>query len=64
VLLETLDISVSHSCAWTWIRMAIVCACVGRDLYLRVSGGFFLKDTSVRVWKLFVLLIAMGMILT
>jgi hypothetical protein len=70
VLLKTLDISVSYSCAWTWIAMTIVCACVGSDLDVSVSGGFSLKDTScaisarVRVWKLPVLLITMGMIWT
>ncbi len=46
VLLEILDISVSHSCAWTWIAMAIVCACGGSDLYVILSGGFSLKDIS------------------
>ena len=46
VLLETLDISVSHSCAWTWIAMAIVCACDESDIYVMLSGGFSLKDTS------------------
>jgi hypothetical protein len=46
VLLETLDISVSHSCEWTWIDMTIVCACVGSDLYVLLFGGFSLKDTS------------------
>ena len=46
MLLETLDISVSHSCLWTWIAMAIVCACVGSDLYAMLSGEFSLKDTS------------------
>ena len=44
VLLETLDISVSQSCAWTWIAMAIVCACGGSDLYVILSCGFSLKD--------------------
>ncbi len=68
VLLESLDISVSHSCAWTLIAMAIVCACVWSDLYVMFSGGVSLKDTScaisarVCVWKLHVLLITMGMI--
>ena len=42
MLLETLDISMSHSCAWKWISMAIVCACVGIDLHISVSGGFFI----------------------
>ena len=70
VLLETLDMSVSHSCAWTWLAMAIVCACVGRDLYGTLPGGYSLNATScvisanVRVWKLPVLLITMGMIST
>ena len=70
MLLETLDISVSHSCALTWIAIAIVCACVGSDLNVSVSGGFSLKDTScaifarVHVLKLPVLLITMGVIWT
>ena len=46
VLLETLEISVSHSCAWTWIAMVIDCACGGSDLYVRLSGGFSWNDTS------------------
>ncbi len=46
VLLETLDISVSHSCACTWIAMVIDCACGGSDLYVRLSGGFSFKDIS------------------
>jgi hypothetical protein len=46
VLLETLDISVSHFRARTGIDMAIVCACAGCDLYVMLSGGFSLKDTS------------------
>jgi hypothetical protein len=68
VLLETFDISVSHSRAWTWIAMAIVCACVVSNLYVILSGGFSLKDNShgisarLRVCKLPVLLITMGMI--
>ena len=32
VLLETLDISVSHSCACTWSAIVIDCACGGRAL--------------------------------
>ena len=44
--METFEISVSHSCAWTWIAMVIACACGGRDLYVSLSGGFSLKDTS------------------
>ena len=46
VILETLDISVSHSCAWTWIAMAIDRACGGSDLYVALSGGFSWKDNS------------------
>ena len=71
VLLETLDIiSVSHFCEWTWIAMAIVCACGGSDLYVILYGEFSLKDTSgaisanVIVWKLPILLITMGIIWT
>jgi hypothetical protein len=70
LLLETLDISVSHSCACVCIVMAIACACVGSILYVRVAGVVLLKDSScansarVRAWKLFVLLTTMGMIWT
>ena len=46
VLLQTLHMSVSHSCAWTWIAMTTVCVCVGSDLYVMLSGEFSLKDTS------------------
>ena len=46
VLLETLEMSVSHSCAWTWIAIVIACACGGRDLYVRLSGGFSWNDIS------------------
>ena len=48
--------------------MAFVCACVGKDLYVTLSGEFSLKDTSciifarVRVLKLPVLLITIGLI--
>ncbi len=68
VLLETLDMRVRNSCAWTWNAMAIVCACVRSDLYVMLFRGVSLKDISwaisanVRVWKLPVLLITMGMI--
>ena len=50
--------------------MAIVCASVGRYLYVRMCDRFSLKDTRraisarVRVRKLTVLLITMGMIWT
>ena len=69
LLLETLDISVSHFCAFTCIAMANICACVG-SVYDRVFGGFSLKDTSwaisarVRVYKLHILLITIDMIWT
>ncbi len=46
VLLETLEISGSHSCAWMWSVMVIDCACGGRDLNVRLSGGFSWNDTS------------------
>ncbi len=49
LLLETLDISVSRSCACMWIAMAIVCAWVGRVLYVRVSSGVSLKGTSYAI---------------
>ena len=48
-------------CGVTW--KLFVCACNGRDLYVRVSGGFSSNDTSwaisaiVRVWKLPILLV-------
>ena len=66
LLLEILDIGVSHSCACMWSARAIVCAFGGSDLYVRVFGRFSLNDTSwtifasVRVWKFPVLLIAIG----
>ncbi len=46
VLLETFEISVSHSCTWTWIAMVIDCACGGSALYVRLSGGFSWNDSS------------------
>ena len=61
---------VSHSCACMCSDMAFVFACGGRDLYVRVSGGFPLNDTSwaisanVRVFKLHVMLITIGIIST
>ncbi len=65
--LEILDISESHSCACMCSVMLVFCACIGRDLYVRVPSGFFLNDTSwaisakVRVWKLIAMLITIGM---
>ena len=61
---------VSHSCACMCCAIVIVCACVGRVLYDRASGGFSLNNTSweisarVLVWKLPVLLMTIGMICT
>jgi hypothetical protein len=46
LLLESLNIRVSHSCACMCIVMAIACTCVGSVLYVRASGGFSLDDTS------------------
>ena len=47
LLLETLDIKASHSCACKCIAMAIICACFGSVLHVRASGGgFFLNDIS------------------
>ena len=46
LLLETLDIRVSHSCACMCIVMAIFLACVGSVLYVRASDGFSLNDTG------------------
>ena len=42
----TSDMSVSYSCAWTWIAMTIACTCVGSGLYVILSGEFSFKDTS------------------
>ena len=61
---------VSHSCACMCSAIVIVCACVGRVLYVRVSGGFSFNNTNwaisarVLVWKLPVLLMTIGMICT
>ncbi len=46
LLLETLNMSVIHSCEGTWIAIMIVCAYVGSYLYVMFSGGFSLKDAS------------------
>ena len=68
VLVETLDNSVSHSCACTCSAITIVCACFGSVLYVRASGGFSLSKTSraisdrVRVWKILVLLKNIGIV--
>ncbi len=68
--LEISDMRVSHSCACMCSAIAIVCAYVERDLYVREFGAFSLNDTSwafsarVRVWKFPVLLTTIGMIST
>jgi hypothetical protein len=46
LLLETLDIRVSHSCACTWIAMAIDCVCVGSVLYVSVFDGLSLDGIN------------------
>ena len=46
MLLKTVEISASQSCAWTWVAMVIDCACDGSDLYVMLSGGFSWKETS------------------
>ena len=57
-------------CVNVYCRDDCLCACAGNDLYVRVSGGLSFKDTSCansargRVWKLYVLLITIGMIWT
>ena len=68
VLLKTFEMRVSHSRACMCSAIVIVCACVGRVLYVRVSGGFSLNYTNwaisarVLVWKLPVLLMTIGVI--
>ncbi len=70
VLLETLDISVSHSCAWICSAITILFACGGNVLYVSAFGGFSLNVISwassarVLVWKFPVLLITIGIIST
>ena len=70
MLLETVEMRVSHSCACMCSAIVIVCACVGRVMYVRASGEFSLNDTNwaisarVLVWKLPVLLMAISMICT
>ena len=68
IFLEILEMFVSHSCAWMCSAIAILCAGLGSCLYVRVSGGFSLNETScaisasVRTLKLPIRLITIGMI--
>jgi hypothetical protein len=67
---DFLDESEPFLCVCVLRAIVIVCACVGRILYVRASDGFSLNETSwamsamVLVWKLPVLLITIGMICT
>ena len=68
MFLESLDMSVSHSCACMCSAIAMSRAGVGSCLYVRVTGGSSWKEiscaiaASVLVWKDPVLLMTMGMI--
>ena len=70
MLLETFEMRASHFCACMCSAIVIVCACVGRVLHARASGGLSLNDLSwaisarVLVWKLPVLLMTFRMICT
>ena len=70
VLIETFEMRMSHSCACMCNAIVIVCACVGRVLYVRASGGFSLNETNfaisdmVLVLKLPVLLMTIGVLFT
>ena len=58
----------SHFCAWMCSAIAISCAGLGSCLYVRVSGGSSLNETScvisasVRTLKVHVRLMTIGMI--
>ena len=58
----------SHSCAWICSAIAIFCAGFGSCLYVRVSGGSSVNETScaisarVRTLKVPVLLMTIGII--
>ena len=66
---EILEIYESHSCAWMCSAIAIFSAGFGSCLYVRVSGGSSLNETScaistsVRTLKVPVLLMTTGMIM-
>ena len=59
----------SHSCAWMCSAIAIICAGFGSCLYVSVSGGSSVNETScansasVRTLKVPFLLMTIGMIL-
>ncbi len=69
ILLEILEIYESHSCAWMRSAIAIFCAGFDSCLYVRMSGGSSVNETScaisasVRTLKVPVLLMTIGMIL-
>jgi hypothetical protein len=66
IFLEILEMYESHSCAWMCIVIATFCAGFGSCLYVRVSGGFSLNETScaisasVRTLNVPVLLMTIG----
>ena len=68
IFLEILGMYVSHSCAWMCSAIAFFCTSLGSCLYVRVSGGSSLNETScaisASVWtlKVHVRLITIGMI--
>ena len=69
IFLEILEMYESHSCAWMCSAIAIFCDGFGSCLYVSVSGGSSLNETSfaisasVRTLKVPVLLMTIGMIL-
>jgi uncharacterized membrane protein YczE len=68
IFLEILEMYESHSCAWMCNAIAIFCVGFGSCLYVRVSGGSSLNETScaisasVRTLKVPVLHMTIGMI--
>ena len=68
IFLEILEMYVSHSCAWMCSAIAFFCVGLGSCLYVRVSGGSSLNETScaisasVRTMRVHVLLMNIGMI--
>ena len=69
IFLEILEMNESHSCAWMCSVIAIFCAGFNSGLYVRMSGGSSLNETScaisasARTLKVPVLLMTIGMIL-
>jgi uncharacterized membrane protein YczE len=49
IFLEILEMYESHSCAWMCSAIAIFCTGFGCCLYVRVSGGSSLNDTSCAI---------------